>query len=913
MPYIIGIDLGTTNSCLAYVDLKHPSLSINYFKIPQLTNVGTIESLSTLPSFIYLSAEGEWPKGTLNLPWNKNNKAIVGSFALKAGAKIPSRMIQSAKSWLCHSAANRKDKILPFNPDFLGEKKSPIEATTEYLNHLRNAWNYGMGRKNVEDEFEEQTIILTVPASFDEVARTLTVEAAKKAGFKNLTLLEEPQAAFYAWLSQNNFLKTFKENDTILVCDVGGGTTDFSLIEVKKDKDQLTFSRMAVGDHLLLGGDNIDDALTHLIEQKILEKGHAEFTSTQWQKIRSTARFAKEALLDNSLDEYKVIIQGTGSKVIEGSITLVLQAQEVKDFVLKGFFGTYSLEEALQLKKTFGLKKMGLPFEEEPSITKHLAKFLSTALRQGQAPNYVLFNGGSMKPKAFQEAILNNLRLWFPDTVIQSLESVSLDLAVSRGAAYYGKAKRGFGTKIEGGIARSFYVEVKTNDTDTKLLCVLQRGAEEGSTFEMAQDFWISPNTPVAFKLYSSHVRLSDTFEQLVDFDPLEIQQLPPIHTILRFGKDVKASKEPVPVKLQVVLTAIGTIELWLHSQKTNHRWLLEFQLKSSEGLDDAINTVQDKRKEETFDAQELDKTLQLIKTFFTEDTSLKPSVLMDQLENSIGLKRNDWPLSVLRAIAKELLDLSHVRKKTNEHEIRWWNLMGFSLRPGYGYPLDDYKMKDFWKIILGELPFNPKKNNVNIHKWICLRRVAGGFSKGQQTQLANDILSSFLQKNGKIEIQNKEEYQYVEKLRLIGSFELLETSLKVKLGNALMERFKKQGVLKGEDWAFARLGNRHLLYGTYSNLIPAKHREEWIKALLDANKVSQEQKFFLISSIGRKIEEKEWNISKGLVNEIIQFFEQSEYYSPLKKNLEEVQKFTEEEADVMLGDHVPVGLTLQT
>ena len=463
MRYIIGIDLGTTNCALAFVDLEQPSLPLQLFAVPQLTSSGKVDALPTLPSFCYLVSQGEWPPSALKLPWKEETATFVGQFAKIQGSRVPTRLVQSAKSWLCHVAANRRDKILPIETGDLSQRLSPVEASAKYLIHLRDAWNAAMAKGNPSLELEEQEVILTVPASFDEVARTLTVEAARQAGFLHVTLVEEPQAAFYSWISQHEheWKNRFKVGDNVLVCDVGGGTTDFSLIEIQELGGELSFQRMAVGDHLLLGGDNIDAALAHYLEQKMKKEGVPPLESSQWLQLQAEARTAKEFLLspEAKQDEvYPVVLQGTGSAVVKGSVAVEVTREEIESLLLNGFFGLYPLQEALKLRRSRGFRTMGLPYEDEPSITKHLAHFLEQAryLELGKGIDYILFNGGTLKPEIFKQALEQALMSWFPQTALQRLSSASLDLAVARGAAYYGKARRGFGIAIGGGLPRTY-------------------------------------------------------------------------------------------------------------------------------------------------------------------------------------------------------------------------------------------------------------------------------------------------------------------------------------------------------------------------------------------------------------------------------------------------------------------------
>ncbi len=601
MRYLIGIDLGTTNTCVAYVDTQG-SQQIQLLKISQLNAQGLQDSLEMLPSFCYL---GE--------------SISVGAYAHALGGRTPTKLVHSAKSWLCHSAAPRRDKILPVEGSI---KMSPVEASQRYLLQVREAWNKQIGKGDPNEEFEQQDIVLTVPASFDEVGRALTVEAARLSGIDRLTLLEEPQAAFYSWLAQHEktWTQHLQPGDAVLVCDVGGGTTDFSMIEVKEK----ALNRMAVGDHLLLGGDNMDVALAHLLERKLAK----ELDPIQFLQLKQEARKVKEVLLDGKAEHYEFVIQGGGSQIVGKSIGGSVRRQEILDCLLQGFFGDYAWEEAYRLKSSCGIRSMGLPYEDEPSITKHLAAFLK---RQPLQPKKVLFNGGVMKPIIFRERVVASLRNWFPQNSITELETVSLDLAVARGAAYYGKVKRGLGIRIGGGSARSYYLEVGMKGDASHALTLLPRGCEENTHIEQKQIFHLLPNTPVAFTLYTSHTRLEDKPGDLIPIDPEEMHKLAPIHTLLRFGKTI----DPIPVKLQIGLTDLGTVDMSLKSVNTDHQWTLEFQIRGAEGQDNirTENVVQD----EIIDKQILTESKKLIGQLFDPNGQILPSKIMERLETGLG------------------------------------------------------------------------------------------------------------------------------------------------------------------------------------------------------------------------------------------------------------------------------------
>lgn len=919
MRYIIGIDLGTTNSCVSYVDTEQTNHAIQPFRIQQLTAAGYVDACPTLPSFCYLASEHEWPPSALDLPWSKRNDFFVGKFAHEQGSKVPTKLVRSAKSWLCHAAANRRDKILPAEATGECTRISPVEATARYLRHIKEAWDHQIAQSDPQSAFTEQEIVLTVPASFDEVARTLTIEAAKLAGYVHLTLLEEPQAAFYSWISYHEagWEKQLKAGDKIIVCDVGGGTTDFSLIEVIEKEGKLSLQRMSVGDHLLLGGDNMDAALAHIVEQKL---NSGELSTTQWLQLCHQAQCAKEHLLapDTADDEvYKIILQGSGSGVVRGSMTADITKHEVEQCLLEGFFSSHTWEDALNLKKARGLRTMGLPFEDEPSITKHLAQFLKHSTQENippSAPSYILFNGGAMKAPAFQKAIVKSLEAWF-EKPVKILPSANLDLAVARGAAYYGKVRRGLGVKIGGGTARGYYLAVGTKGIEginTQALTLLPRGSEEGSFFEPSTIFSLTPNTPVSFQLYTSHTRLHDKSGDLISIDPSEMQALPPIHTILRFGKQHTNPK--VPINLKIGLTAIGTLELALKSRETTHQWALEFQLRSAAGQDNSLAVLEKRQSDETLDATQMKEAQNAVHALFSEQSKSIPGSIMEQLETILGTARRDWSISTLRKLCDAILQNAAGRKRSAEYESRWWNLIGFCLRPGFSYPLDDFRIKEIWKIILGDLKISRPLDS-QIQCWICYRRIAGGLNRGQQSQLASELIPLVIdKKTGKIELKNKGDiYAYSEKIRVLGALELMDVSLKTKLGKALLERIALHEGSSAEFWTLGRLGARHLLYGAAANVLPRDVCEQWIYALLKLKNTDNENFLFAIEQLARKTDQRDLNLSSQVIEKILERFKGHPEYDRLDSLLMQDGPLTQAEQEHIYGDRLPVGLSIES
>ena len=868
--FIIGIDLGTTNSAVAFSQIDAPKVPIQLFRIPQEGKWSQEETLPLLPSFLYL----EEPEGV-----------IIGARAKAQGALTPTRLIVSAKSWLSNAAAHRKEKILPFESVDPKRRLSPVDASAHYLAHIKKMWNRQMAKGNPHLEMEEQTIILTVPASFDAVARALTVEAAAQVGLKHLTLLEEPQAAFYSWLLDHGQAE-LKEGDSILVCDVGGGTSDFSLIDVISGEKGLELRRMAVGKHLLLGGDNMDHALFHALEKRLSR----ELSTTQRLSLIAQAREAKEALL-NGQKSYSIFLSGEGSQVIGGSTATELTYEEIQELLLEGFFGLYPFEEAIVLKKGSGIRQMGLGYEPDPSITKHLAHFLYQNGRK-TSPTHLLFNGGALKPVIFQNRIVEALQRWFPEGgPVHVLKSSSLDLAVARGAAYFGKLRQEKQSCIVGGIPRSYYLEIQTESGEKKALTLLSRGANEGTRLVADQLFFLTPNVPIAFELYHSPTRLADLAGDLVTIDEEEMTPLPPIQTLCKFGKGEQ--KTALPVRLEIFLTAIGTLELSLLSTSSDHRWKLEFQL-NGEGM-------QKRSLDETFDAASLERAQKEVQNAFAVGAQAKLTILMTSLEQVLGDDRRKWSPSALRGLFDELLTHAEKRYLSSLYESRFWNLAGFFLRPGMGYPLDDFRIKQLWKCILEDLK-RPKSEEVDIQLWICYRRVAAGFSKGQQMQLFSELNSKKQKLKG---------YPYAEWLRALAAMELVENASKVKLGGQLLNKIVSGKGEACDYWAIGRLGARQLFHGSAANVISKEVCETWIQALLKAPAATNPHLSFALAMMARKTGHAALDVSTQLVERLAPHLEGLHLEGSLDL-LNHQRELTLSEQERFFGDSLPPGLSLK-
>ena len=591
MSKIIGIDLGTTNCAVACTDGNADELVLRDFPVPQLTYPGSVETRSTLPSFLYLPGAHELPEHSIELPWDPQAQRVVGWLARDQSAKIPHRIIGSAKSWLSNDQVDRHAAILPWQAPEEISKLSPVDVSTAYLEHIRSAWDY----ENPDDPLSEQEIVLTVPASFDAVARELTVEAAQAAGLKNLTLLEEPQAALYSWIagSGEQWRKQVSPGDRILVCDVGGGTTDFSLITVSQNQGDLVLERVAVGDHILLGGDNMDLTLAVAVRQRLKKERSLKLDNWQMQVLTHGCRVGKEQLLQEIADDdWPITIPGRGSSLIAGAINTELQRREVEQLLIEGFFPMCSPEDDLPRHKRGGLTELGLPFESDPGITRHLARFLKAHADDGAffRPTAILFNGGVFKSPLIRERVVTMLNGWLHEAgaePVRVLKGIDQDLAVSRGAARYGAARQGKGLRIRGGTSRSYYIGIENSapaipglEPEIRALCVAPFGMEEGTEAEVPQrQFGLVVGEPVEFRFLGSTVRKKDAVgEYLEDWED-EVEELTTIGVTLP-AEDLTAGTI-VPVTLKSCVTEVGTLELWCQEIKGEGRWKLEFEVRA--------------------------------------------------------------------------------------------------------------------------------------------------------------------------------------------------------------------------------------------------------------------------------------------------------------------------------------------
>jgi len=798
----IGIDLGTTNSALAYIEEIHGELpdypEIKVLAIPQYVAPGQVEARRTLPSFLFLG-----------------DQRYVGAYAREQGALVPTKSVHSAKSWLSNPEVDRTAQILPWDAQEGGRVLSPVDVSAAILTTIRDAWN----QTHPNAPLASQDIVLTVPASFDEEARELTVQAAREAGLEKLTLVEEPAAAFYSWIANHlaQSQKSLFDGQLVLVCDVGGGTSDFTLIRVHRDGDRIEFTRTAVGKHLLLGGDNLDLTLAWLVESKL----GTQLSIRQRTALRRQCAAAKERMLaDASLKSVEITVLGAGSSLVGGTLKSEITREEALELTLEGFLPFCDIHDKPAEDKRSLFRELGLPYVSDPAVTKHLAAFLSA--NEDAKPDAVLFNGGFFIPDLCQQRVADVMERWYGKRPL-ILENRDLDLAVAVGAAYYSYVKAtGAGLLVRGGLPRSYYVGVGASDA----VCLVPRGAEEGQTLELdSQDLHLVANRPVSFRLYSSLTRVDDSVGQLLpSTETTDLHLHAPLNAVIRFGK---AGERLVPVKLRAHLTEVGTLEVWADSKISEHHWRLQFELRKTAEARSGGKPAAVVSDDSIANAEAL------LEAAFRSGT-LTPEELPGKLEQALALGRNSWPLSAIRKFSDHLLDLAEMRRKSSALEMRWLNLTGFTLRPGFGFPGDDFRIEQARRIYAGGLQF-PNQVQNEIDWWIFWGRVAGGLNKNQQVDIFQRLSPVLLPRGSKRPRINNSLLR--EMWRTGASLELLPLQTKTQLGDALIAQVKKGEMVDTGLWCLSRIGARKLFYGPINQVVPVQAATKWVEALLKVPK----------------------------------------------------------------------------
>lgn len=949
--FIVGIDLGTTNSAVAFVDTEAARPDVQPFAVEQWVDFASREQREVLPSFHYEPTREE--SAAISALGGRKIDYVVGTLARDSGARSPGRQIASAKSWLCHDGVDRQAPLLPWHSDPGVTKLSPVETSARILAHIRETWD----RAHRQHPLADQDVVLTLPASFDEVARQLTIQAARTAGLPRILLIEEPQAAFYWWLHRHltSWEEVVSVGQTILVCDIGGGTTDFTLIRVRaatpgtrelsasepadiaKDAGQetleaharrrLSLHRVAVGQHLILGGDNIDLALARQVEEQL--PAGQRLNPRSWDILRAAARAAKEQLLGPAPPQtFSIAIAGTGSRLIAGQSLVQLHSDEARERLLDGFFPRVNID-ARPVQHVSGFQEFGLPYASDAAITKHLAAFLWDHRRAGRTeneqnlsdleaarPDWVLFNGGVLASTQVRERLLSVIGSWFagqiPDVPAQwqpgVLQNDRLDLAVACGAAYFGLVRRGIGVRIEAKLARSYYLVV--SHEPPMAMCIVGGNASPGDKNRITSTpLELAVGEPVQFPIVYSSTRLADQPGQLVEVTPEQFTHLLPIRTVLQLPQ--RKRSERLQVVLETELSEFGTLQLWCATPDGSHRWQLEFDVRSTTETDrDAVMTAGTQLGVVEHSLREAAR--EVLEAAFGPTADRNCPDVTKQLARALGMPKNRWPPSLLRGMWQDLLELDAGRKRSPSAEARWLNLLGYCLRPGYGMAADDWRVSQTWRTVYGKLAFaTPSSRSESLILW---RRIAGGFTAGQQMAVYQQVagpLRGVLDparraKGGTVNLQPAE---LTELLRLVGSLELLPPAEKHQLGDwllALIQNKRWTAVRDAMLWTIGRLGNRVPTYGPLNTVVDTEVVESWLEKLLRLSPTSAAWQL-AVMLCARRTDDRYRDIDPSLRQSIVnQLTDAPEHYRSL---IERGGQLAQEEASEIVGESLPLGL----
>jgi molecular chaperone DnaK (HSP70) len=965
---LVGIDLGTTNTVLAYA--LPGTGQVETFPIPQLVAPGEVAPAPLLPSARYHPLEAELAPGELQLPWPQEDVAglqrvAVGRLARALGAQTPGRLVASAKSWLSHHGVDRTAPILPWGAADDVPKVSPVAASASYLAHVRAAWN----TQYPQQPLENQEVVLTIPASFDEGARALTLEAARMAGLTTLRLLEEPQAALYDWLQRHRDTLAAELAGTklVLVADVGGGTTDFSLVQVELGDDGAPrLTRIGVGNHLILGGDNMDLALAHLAESRLAESRPAgdaaeaqpaqRLSASRLAQLTERCRAAKEQLLaPDAPEQVGVTLLGAGSRLIGASRTALLTRADVERIVLDGFFPLNETREGARRARA-GIVEFGLPYAPDAAITRHLADFLRQHAQAARAalglddgsdmpvPDTLLLNGGVFRGAALAERLTAVLSNWRGQSV-RVLHNLDPDVAVARGAVAYSLARAGFAPAIESGSARSYYLlldgERGSHPDRLHAVCLLPRGARAGEETLLAErSFALRLGRPVRFHLVSTvadtnnlsgpggqPVRAGD----LVELDPAAVVRLPAIATVLRAREGAQAGAQvsdkraaEIPVQLAASLSEVGTLEVHCVAEDgSGQRWRLEFQLRG--GDPDELQAGGDAALPAHV-AANVDEAIKRIDRIFgarnQQVETREVRQLRASLEHLLGA-RERWETPLLRRLFDALMERAKGRRRSSEHERVWLNLAGWCLRPGFGHPLDEWRVEGLWALFTLGAQY-VKDSQVRAEWWTLWRRVAGGLPLDAQLRLLDDFAFNLQAEPAERArrpatlVDGSED----DMLRLGASLERIPAAYKAEIGDWMVKRImaipsspkpdpKAAATYARYLWALARVGTRTPLHGSAHEVAPAEAAGRWIGELLKLDWKRIEPAGFAAAHIARKTGDRTRDIDEPLRAQVLQKLAGAGAPASWAAMVREVVELDQESSTRMFGDALPPGLKL--
>ncbi|NMG16479.1 Hsp70 family protein [Aromatoleum bremense] len=917
-PYLVGIDLGTSNTVVAYAAPGDEHIAL--LPIDQLVAPGEVAARPLLPSLRYHPAPGELSPDDLQLPWAAADVAgvapvVVGGLARELGAQVPGRLVASAKSWLSHAGVDRSAPILPWGAGDDVAKVSPVAASASYLAHVRAAWN----ARFPDAPLERQQVVLTVPASFDEGARALTLEAARLAQLPALRLLEEPQAACYDWLFRHrqSLAAELEATRLILVCDVGGGTTDFTLIRVAVEDGEPRLARIGVGDHLMLGGDNMDLALAHVVEAR-LGAADGKLTAARFSQLLQRCRGAKEQLLGPAAPERTTVtLLGAGSRLVGGARSVELARDEVEHLIVDGFLPRAGAD-ARPARRRAGIVEFGLPYPADPAITRHLAAFLerhAAASRDAlgpdapeapelPVPDTVLLNGGVFRSHALSERLQHVLGGW-RGQALRLLHNDDPDVAVARGAVAYALVRAGQGPRIGGGAPRSYFLVIEGDGPSRRGVCVLPRGTEEAVEVHLPErSFALKLGQPVQFHLVSSAADTPHQAGDLVDIAGDDFVRLPPIATVI---PSAGSGTVDVPVRIVAAMTEVGTLDMHCVSlAEPARRWLLAFQLRGDGAAQAETVAALPPRFADAVEAVE--------RVFGSRSHDLSGKEvrqLRGQLDHLLG-KRESWDVPLLRALFDVLWERVRRRRRSAEHERLWLNLAGYCLRPGLGYPLDDWRVEQLWTLFGQGIQYVRERQNWS-EWWTLWRRAAGGLAAPEQLlvlQAAGEqIEADDAARRARQPVGTRGSLE--DLARLAASLERVEVEHRIEIGEWLIERLQKPAEKQNAWWAVGRIGAREPLYGSAHNVVPADVATRWLDAILALDWKRIEPAAFAAAQIARLTGDRSRDLPAELRDEVARRLAAINAPPSWTAMVREVVVLEEAEKWRAFGESLPPGLQL--
>lgn len=909
--FLIGIDLGTTQCALSYLDLRAKKREIKSFQISQFVEKGQVAGCPTLPSLMFIPGD---PTAFGAPPWNETPGPVVGTLARELGAETPARLIHSAKSWLCHPRIDRLTPILPWQSDAVRKKLSPVEASAAYLRHLADVWNHAMAADDPDLSLEKQQIIVTVPASFDPVARNLTLEAISRSGLPVKTLLEEPQAAFYDFLARHpkTLERELRGVKTALVIDIGGGTTDFSLIGVEwpERSDEPNFSRLAVGPHLLIGGDNLDLAVAKAVEAKFHHKGR-KLVAKQWLSVLEQSRSVKERALgesDEAGEKARFTVSGAGSRVVAQSFSQEIPLSELREMLVDGYFPIVAADERPAEDAGIGLSEAGLPYSRDPAVTRHLAAFLA---EHGTMPDAVLFNGGTLLSPMLRGRIVDVLTEWRGGEPPKELNNPHPMLAVASGAVYYSMVGLGLGHRIKAGSPVSIYLGIGTGKTGRgerhvpeQVLCLLPKGSEvERPVTIGGKTFGVDVGQDVAFYAYfTPSAPRGESLGDLMKYSARRLTPLPP----LRWKADRPDSRETgvKQVELEVALRETGRLQVLCRGCGDDaFRRELVFDMTPEEEVETDAAAAKGLTK------RQLGQVKKLFDTLFSS-ASDRPAFnqLFKLLEEMLETRREDWNLPVLRALFDLVVDDDRFQTG-DDARMAWLRIVGYALRPGFGAPGDEARVERLMK--MRENPPASKNTGLWSEWWIMWKRIAPGLSAECQTELAG-ILGTVLfpaKKTGKGE-RIADQHERNQIWRLLAHCERIPVDEKCRIGTWILRAPGSYGRDQIALYTLGRLGARVMSYAPPTALVPVEVVSGWADQLLlrGPSPAGSSYADWALREFGRKTGDRLIQMDDALRKRIIERLKTADRKKSFLQPLLEVQILQADDLAEFCGERLPSG-----